>query len=453
MAIDNSILPPIPEGFQLKDSSSGTANTSTLPPIPDGFQLKNSGEDLNKSAPDQWEDSANSRLSARPSALAEQAKDPATLDRFIKHPVGTTLRTLQGAGELMQGVPASIALDLQQGKPQNILPNLGKVVTGQRPAEYGDVLTGAGAPEGVSKVGGLAMDTALTPGGAEGVVDLAKGGINSIKSGAQAIGKKAGLFDLAKANQQLKNPEALAQSVRESVFNNKNQQGKIFSQKLDALSAKNPNVSVDLSDPIQRLKDAMSNSEENPGLSSQVKGIIKSIKDPQKAKMIQDIIDNPDKATNLTLKQSQDIKVAIQNAPAIANKLKMGKFAQYSPGDIEVLDLLDNVKLKQGENFSELADIRKPYADYMNDYNNVKSMFKPRVLLNNIKDGFGNNEEIGAMAKRVMPDATNKQIENIRKVIAMKQAGKTAAKWAGGAAAGGLGLEAVHAGAKELLGQ
>ena len=78
-------------------------------------------------------------LENRPSAMADLIKNPTTME----HPVGSALRTLGGAAELYQGVPASIALDLQAGKPEDIMGNLGKVVTGQRPAEYGDVFRGA----------------------------------------------------------------------------------------------------------------------------------------------------------------------------------------------------------------------------------------------------------------------------------------------------------------------
>lgn len=50
MAVDTSNLPAIPDGFQLKDtSSSASTGASSLPPIPDGFELKGgaiSGQDI-----------------------------------------------------------------------------------------------------------------------------------------------------------------------------------------------------------------------------------------------------------------------------------------------------------------------------------------------------------------------------------------------------------------------
>ena len=428
----------LPQGFvvdqpssQAPASNTSASGTGNLPP---GFVVDGDTTAQPKPLPEQWADTSNARLAARPSALAEQAQDPATLGRFIKHPVGTTLRTLQGAGELIQGVPSSIAMDLQQGKPQNILPDLGKVVTGQRPAQYGDVLAGAGAPEPLAKVGGLAMDTALTPGGAEGAVDLAKGAGNVIKSGAQAVGQKTGLFDLMKANQALKNPEKMAQDVRASLLDPKTGQkaqwGKDFEQRLNNLIAQKPYDSVNLQSEVSSMRSAMDDAETNPGLASQIKSVIRTIKNPDAAKTMSEIIDDPSKAANLTLKQSQDLKVAIQNTPAIKMKLAQGRFANYTQGDLELLDLLHNVKLKQAENFPELADVRQPYADKMTAYNLVKNKFKPGQLEGNIKNGFGDSE-IESKVKSILPDATNKQIANIRQVLALKKAGKWAAGIAG----------------------
>lgn len=130
--------------------------------------------------PQTTEESIDQRIANRPSMMASLMEDPTTLQRFAQHPLGTTLRTLGGAAELMQGVGASTALDLQRGQPQNILPNLMKVLQGQRPAEYGDVFRGAGLPEGAAATAGLATDLALSPGGANVMAKVPKG-LSAIK--------------------------------------------------------------------------------------------------------------------------------------------------------------------------------------------------------------------------------------------------------------------------------
>ena len=123
------------------------------------------------------------QIASRPSAINDLVKNPTTM----QHPLGALLRTVGGASELYQSVPASIALDLQAGKPQDILPNLVKVATGERPAQYGDVFRGAGVPEPLAAAGGLYSDVALAPGGAEGM--KAAGGLanNLTNKGISAL--------------------------------------------------------------------------------------------------------------------------------------------------------------------------------------------------------------------------------------------------------------------------
>lgn len=252
-----------------------------------------------------------------------------------------------------------------------------------------------------------------------------------IKGGGQLLGDVGkGIGDLLEGAKNVKDPAAFAQNVRSALFTQKQQVGKNFGNAVEKLSQANPNVGVDLSEPAQSLKNAMADQENNPGLAGQVKSIVRGIKDPDKAKLINDIIDDPSKASNLTLQQSNDIKTAIQNSPSIASKLKQGKFAQYTPGDLEVLDLLDNVKLKQGEVFPELADIRKPYAEYMQNYNQVKNMFKPGTLIGKIKNGFG-DEEKTAMVQHVLPGATSDQIDNVRKILSLGNTAKSVGKEVG----------------------
>ena len=255
-----------------------------------------------------------------------------------------------------------------------------------------------------------------------------------LKAAGDAIGTKTGLFDLMKANQSLKNPEKMAQDVRASLLDPKTGQkaqwGKDFEQRLNDLIAKKPYDTVNLQSEVSSMRSAMDDAETNPGLASQIKSVIRTIKNPDAAKTMSEIIDDPSKAANLTLKQSQDLKVAIQNTPAIKMKLAQGRFANYTQGDLELLDLLHNVKLKQAENFPELADVRQPYADKMTAYNLVKNKFKPGQLEGNIKNGFGDSE-IESKVKSILPDATNKQIANIRQVLALKKAGKWAAGIAG----------------------
>lgn len=124
--------------------------------------------------PIQSKPSIDQKISSRPSVIKDLVQNPPTM----QHPLGAALRTLGGAAELYQGMPASVGLDLQAGKPQDILSNLLKVATGDRPAQYGDIYRGTGVPEPLAAAGGLYADTVLAPGGAQ----LLKSGGTMIKN-------------------------------------------------------------------------------------------------------------------------------------------------------------------------------------------------------------------------------------------------------------------------------
>lgn len=138
--------------------------------------------------PQQPVNKGEQRLQQRGSAIADLIQNPPETDKGgYTHPLGTLLRYMQGAGEYAQGIPSSVGLDLQQGQPQNIVPNLGKVLTGQRPAQTGDIYAGAGLPEPLAAGMGLFTDVMLTPGGARGTVAAGKAGINVTTKGMSAL--------------------------------------------------------------------------------------------------------------------------------------------------------------------------------------------------------------------------------------------------------------------------
>lgn len=218
----------------------------------------------------------------------------------------------------------------------------------------------------------------------------------------------------------VKNPVAFSQKVRKELFTAKSEVGKAVEQGIEQVARNNPTQSIDLSASFNNIKGVMDNTADNPGLASVIKGIINKVKNPEQAKLLKDLIDDPAKATNLTLKQVQDIKVAIRNSPTIASKLKQGKFANWEVGDLELLDLVDNIRVEQLRAFPELSEVFKPYATYMGNYNQVKNMFKPSTLLNKLRQGFG-NEEIEAMVKAVVPKETTKAISGFRSLDKIKR--------------------------------
>lgn len=83
----------------------------------------------------------------RPSILKDAVNNP--ID-FKQHPFKRSLQDIGATFEVLEGVPSSIGLDLQEGKPQNIIPNIKKVFSGERPAQRGDILRTLGVPEPIA---------------------------------------------------------------------------------------------------------------------------------------------------------------------------------------------------------------------------------------------------------------------------------------------------------------
>lgn len=84
-------------------------------------------------------------------------------------------RALAGGMEIAEGVPADIGLGIQRaretgGKSLGQIPSdIWKTLKGERPAEFGDIYRGAGAPEPLAATGGfLASASKYTPSGAVG---------------------------------------------------------------------------------------------------------------------------------------------------------------------------------------------------------------------------------------------------------------------------------------------
>jgi hypothetical protein len=212
---------------------------------------------------------------------------------------------------------------------------------------------------------------------------------------------------------KIKDPVAFAQAVRGSLFTNKQAAGQAFEQGIVDNMHQYPNNRVDLQDEFNAIKSAQDNQAENPGLAMQINGIIKKMTNPEDAKLMNSLIEDPSKAKNLTLQESQTIKTAINKAQPIAAKLQQGPFAQWSPAEMELLDLSHNVTAKQIEGYPQFKDTKAAYRDYIQNYNQVKNLFKPTQLLNRIRGGFG-NEEIEQAVRKALGDQTYNNITGFR---------------------------------------
>lgn len=345
----------------------------------------------------------------------------ATLKRVV-NPIGSIADDagkVAGAGfEMAEGIPSSIGLDLQHGNVKDIPRNIAKVAAGSRPAQAGDLVrtTGFGGDmnEPIARTVGLFGTAGLANIASRG--NLAKEASKTAKLSKDQIGGLRQVQTIVKTMQNIKDPSNFAKVVRRSLFKKKQEVGKDFEKAIDTLVKDNPDQAVDLSGPFQYLKDNVDNIQDNPGLRREINSVISRIRNKDQVKLLRELIDDPMKASQLTLKQAQDIKVAIQQSPSISRKLNQGKFADYSSGDMELLDLLDEVKVAQSEAFPQMAAVRRPYAEYMQNYSNVKNLFKPGKTIKRLQEGFG-DEEVQKMIKAVLPEETFGDIARYRRTI------------------------------------
>lgn len=358
-----------------------------------------------------WANDSENRLAQRPSVLAEQARDPATLDRLIKHPLGTTLRTIQGAGELLQGVPSSIALDLQRGKPQDILPNLGKVVTGERPAQYGDVYVGAGASEPVASTAGLLTDTASIPGGMEGAVNIVKGGANLVKGGVKNIGKFFNFDQKALT---------ISQKVRQVASASKQSAVDQFGADLDKLSKANPNKSVSLQNVIDDIRN-------NPDLPYEARTVF------NKTPILRDMLKNPGAKGYV-----DPSNVSLKNTQEIINYINTKIPKSIKANSLDILDAQHDIRAAQLNAFPEMEQARASYGRFAEDYKLIKSALNPKATPAAIRTNFSDNPAVKDAATRVLGPVM-KDMEKYRKQVGTVKLIKRLTGWAAIGAAAGVG--------------
>ena len=233
-------------------------------------------------------------------------------------------------------------------------------------------------------------------------------------------------------------------SVRQAFLNSKKLAGENFGLKLDVLAEKNPTQMVDLSDMIA---DVQQRSMNNPAFKSLV---MRSVKNDQESALMQSIINQPETAMNLTIKDAQALKQVFGRA------LKQ-KFGQVSPdltdAHLDAMDIYHGIRAAQLRAFPQFQDIAAEYHKALTHFRTVKPLLTASALEPNLLSSFGNKAEIMQSVRSLLPKETLKEIERyVRAVVVMRGAGKAAvagAKIGAGSVLTGLGFE----GGRRLLGQ
>lgn len=201
-------------------------------------------------------------ISRRPSILQEAAVNPITPQDYIQHPFKTTGksigRKIGGAMEIAEGIPADVALALQRRRPDQIPSDIMNTLSGQRPAQRGDImreleLENRGLPSEA-----IASTVGLVSGGAKLapetiVTDTIVKGIGSAalktqlpqligKYGKDSVAKAISVFGQVPEDQVAKaiqNPNILSNKfVRESIKKSQEAYKKVVQPLIDDSSKK-----------------------------------------------------------------------------------------------------------------------------------------------------------------------------------------------------------------------
>lgn len=174
-----------------------------------------------------------------------------------------------------------------------------------------------------------------------------------------------------------------------------------YGKTIDELSdryAKDPTKNIDLRVEINNLQAEASN---NPKLQSLIN------RTPELKKLVQNI----DKASNVTLKEAKAITNGI-NSKIPISKLKGS--SQFRTDDLPILDLYDDIRGKQMAAFPELAELNKSYGEIMNAY----KVFKPSLKIGSLepsllkKPNFEQTQEL----KKLVPEKLRNEMTTYRRL-------------------------------------
>ncbi|MBF0443887.1 MAG: hypothetical protein HQK54_18405, partial [Oligoflexales bacterium] len=336
--------------------------------------------------------------------------------RAIQTGLAERLKETTGANKLSDK-PFMPKTGLLPTNPVNIGANLGASMATPRNVATGaiDILSQPETYMGLE---------ALRP----GIVSKPLQGLSELSG--KILPETSPLKTIGKNISNIRNPIQLAQRVRQSMFGQRTQLGKALDESISKLSSETPDFTIDLSPHFSEMKEAMIAKDAegnliNPGLRGDIDRILRQIKDPVKAKQLRSLINNPEGASELTLKQSEEIKKMVAQSPTIQRIYRQGRFANMTSSDHEVMDLLDNIKNTQAELFPELSELRKPYAEHMSAYNQVKGKFKEGTLIGKMRKGFG-DEEVMKNVQKILPGDVLKEIAGFRRTgKALEWTGKT----------------------------
>jgi hypothetical protein len=238
--------------------------------------------------------------------------------------------------------------------------------------------------------------------------------------------------------------------VRGELFGARVKAGNEFDASLKAVQKAAPNQKLDLTSAFKGLgveiDEAGQITAQNPKLLSDLKTVLKRSGN----RTLERVLETGD-ASNLTLEQSQQIIGSIKKIPSLAQKLNQGKFAQYSDTDIPILQFIEDVRDAQLSAFPEFEKTLGAYREVMHKFRTIRPYFKEANLIKNITSQFQGKPVINKFVSDLLPKETVKQMENVRKAIAVGRGAKDIAVKSAKLTGAGLLVGAGFEGARRLF--
>ena len=205
----------------------------------------------------------------------------------------------------------------------------------------------------------------------------------------------------------------LAHRTRTAFSEAKQNAVKSFGDDIDNLAQSNSDRTISLREQVEAINL-------DPDMAPEAKAIFR------RTPFLRDMINDPNLADNVTLKQVQEISNYI-NA-------KVPKTVKAN--HLDILDTLNDIRAKQLDAFPEMGEVRAKYGAFKESYNTIKNDIKARNILKSIETNF--KDPVGKEAARgIMKTFDSKllnDLENYKRSVVMLKIGGILGKGALGAA-------------------
>lgn len=223
--------------------------------------------------------------------------------------------------------------------------------------------------------------------------------------------------------------------LRGSFLQAKQRAGNKFAAGLKTIERTNPTARVDLSRQILEMSDDIfGNPTKNIVGDKSILSIIRSGQRKVGSNLFEQVLQNPELAKTLTLEQARILRQTIEKSPQIASNLAKGRFANWQPAHMNILDYVDDIKSSIADTFPDLKGVNANYSQFINKYNQVKNYMRTGKLSGALDKGLREVEIWKDFVKPLLKD--NPQM--LRELTSYFRTTTTAKIAGGGILASGL---------------